>query len=72
MSLRRSPGRAGSDRVLRPLARKAPDDAGWVETDEAAAPAVTTLLDGLRDGDVEGVRALVRTTPTPPSPSAGC
>ncbi|MFJ9407646.1 hypothetical protein [Streptomyces sp. NPDC101393] len=52
-----------ADRVLRHLARKAPDEAGWVETDEAAAPAVTTLLEGLRDGDVEGVRALVRTTP---------
>ncbi|MEU7177353.1 MULTISPECIES: hypothetical protein [Streptomyces] len=52
-----------ADRVLHHLARKTPGEPGWVETDEAAAPGVVTLLEGLRDGDVEAVRALVRTTP---------
>lgn len=52
-----------ADRVLRHLARKSPDEPRWVETDEEAAPDVALLLEALRDGDIEAVRALVRATP---------
>jgi hypothetical protein len=34
-----------------------------VETEEEAAPDVALLLEALRDGDIEGVRSLVRATP---------
>ncbi|MEW2576962.1 hypothetical protein [Streptomyces syringium] len=52
-----------ADRVLRHLVRRAPDEAGWVETDEEAAPDVAVLLESVRRGDTERVRELVRATP---------
>ncbi|PHQ52546.1 hypothetical protein BLA24_07175 [Streptomyces cinnamoneus] len=52
-----------ADRVLRHLARRAPEEAGWVETDEEAAPDVAVLLESVWRGDAETVRRLVRATP---------
>ncbi|MEV0277114.1 hypothetical protein AB0I22_12105 [Streptomyces sp. NPDC050610] len=52
-----------ADRVLRHLARRSPDEPGWVQTDEEAAPDAAALLESVWRGDVEAVRELVRTTP---------
>lgn len=51
------------DRVLRHLARRAPEEPGWVETDEEAAPDVAVLLESVWREDTEAVRELVRATP---------
>ncbi|GHF29668.1 hypothetical protein GCM10010218_08540 [Streptomyces mashuensis] len=52
-----------ADRVLRHLARRVPDEPGWVETDEEGAPDVAVLLEAVWRGDTEAVRGLVRATP---------
>ncbi|MEV4435743.1 hypothetical protein [Streptomyces sp. NPDC049555] len=52
-----------ADRVLRHIVRRVPDEPGWVETDEEAAPDVAVLLESVWRGDAETVRDLVRATP---------
>ncbi|MEU4211675.1 hypothetical protein AB0F13_17010 [Streptomyces sp. NPDC026206] len=52
-----------ADRVLRHFVRRLPDEPGWVETDEEAAPDVAVLLESVWRGDTETVRELVRATP---------
>ncbi|MEU8579583.1 hypothetical protein [Streptomyces abikoensis] len=52
-----------ADRVLRHLAKRVPDEPGWVETDEEAAPDVAVLLESVWRKDTERVRELVRATP---------